>query len=142
MLISMTSYRKDPIAGTRRWNFTAERPHSYTIKMFAIRRTITASGSCSLRQLSSSRVFLAPNASPLESALRDGLKTAMKSKDRPAATCIKVSYSVLRCGNKLTEQSVLADVTNVAKSSPDPSAPATQENVITTIRKAIAQRVG
>jgi len=35
----------------------------------------------------------------------------------------------------------LADVTNVAKSSPDPSAPATQENVITTIRKAIAQRV-
>jgi hypothetical protein len=62
--------------------------------MFAIRKTI-ASGSTSFRQLSTSRILLAANASPLESALRDGLKTAMKSKDRPAATCIKVSFRSL-----------------------------------------------
>jgi len=66
----------------------------YSANMFAIRRTI-ASGSTSIRQFSTSRTMLAANASPLESALRDGLKTAMKSKDRPAATCIKVRFGGL-----------------------------------------------
>jgi uncharacterized protein YqeY len=86
--------------------------------------------------------LLAANASPLESALRDGLKTAMKARDRPAATCIKVGH---HCSptprHQLNFQTVLADVTNTAKMSSDPNAPATQENVISTLRKAIAQRV-
>lgn len=33
----------------------------------------------------------APTQSALEKTLRDALKTAMKSKDKPAATCLKVS---------------------------------------------------
>lgn len=57
--------------------------------MFAVRRSLLRP-SVQCRFIHASRALLAANTSPLESALRDGLKTAMKSKDRPAATCIKV----------------------------------------------------
>ena len=96
--LSMTSFRKHPMNAIYKGCMEFHRNSTSILdifrKMFAIRRTIVASGPSSIRQLSTSRILLAANASPLESALRDGLKTAMKSKDRPAATCIKVSFEV------------------------------------------------
>jgi hypothetical protein len=65
------------------------KPDSTSI-MFAVRRSLLQP-TVQFRSIHASRALLAANTSPLESALRDGLKTAMKSKDRPAATCIKVS---------------------------------------------------
>ncbi|KAK8861346.1 hypothetical protein IAR55_002165 [Kwoniella newhampshirensis] len=72
---------------------------------------------------------LLSSASPpsaFEVKLRDALKTSMKAKDRPAATCLK---------------SVLADVTNAAKSGANPNEPTSQEGVMTVVRKGIAQRL-
>lgn len=68
---------------------------------------------------------LLSTVSALEVSLRNALKAAMKSKDRPAASCLK---------------SILADVTNAAKSGPNPNEPSTQESVISVLRKGIAQR--
>ncbi|WVQ83573.1 hypothetical protein IAT38_005714 [Cryptococcus sp. DSM 104549] len=71
-----------------------------------------------------SRLFAA-TPSPIEVSLRNALKESMKSKNRPALTCLKA---------------ILADVTNVAKAGANPSEPTTQENVVNVIRKGIAQR--
>ncbi|ODN80777.1 hypothetical protein L202_02928 [Cryptococcus amylolentus CBS 6039] len=61
----------------------------------------------------------------IEASLRNALKAAMKSKDKPAAACLK---------------SILADVTNAAKSGPNPNEPATQESIISVLRKGLTQR--
>ncbi|ORY29554.1 Yqey-like protein-domain-containing protein [Naematelia encephala] len=63
--------------------------------------------------------------SALEIKLRDGLKAAMKSKDKPVTTCMKT---------------ILADVVNATKSSPDPSKPLSDDGVIATLRKGIQNR--
>ena len=50
------------------------------------------------------------------------------------------SYDYSRSG--LTDpQAILADITYLAKSSPNPSQPLAQENVLSAIRKGISQRV-
>ncbi|WWD16752.1 hypothetical protein CI109_101183 [Kwoniella shandongensis] len=67
-----------------------------------------------------------PSPSALEVTLRNALKTSMKAKDKPAATCLK---------------SILADVTNSAKSGTNPNEPSSQEGVMTVLRKGIAQRL-
>jgi septal ring-binding cell division protein DamX len=50
----------------------------------------------------------------------------MKAKDKAAVTCLKTTIS---------------DITNAAKLGVDPNEPATQEAVITAIRKAVEKRV-
>ncbi|EIW69130.1 hypothetical protein TREMEDRAFT_68982 [Tremella mesenterica DSM 1558] len=64
-------------------------------------------------------------SSPLETSLRNGLKEAMKSRNRPATTTLKT---------------ILADITYTSKSSPDPSKPLSQERVLYVLRKGIKQR--
>lgn len=76
---------------------------------------------------SSAALRAAAEKSAAEVALRDGLKAAMKAKDKPAVHTLKT---------------ILSDVTNLAKSGPTPDQPASQEGVINTIRKGIEKRVG
>ena len=64
--------------------------------------------------------------STLEVSLRDGLKAAMKAKDKPATACLKA---------------VLADVTNAGKAQSDPSAPLPESAVLSTLRKSLQNRV-
>jgi hypothetical protein len=90
--------------------------------MFALR---SATRSVSVRALHTT-AMRAAERSALETKLRDGLKTAMKAKDKAAVTCLKTTIS---------------DITNAAKLGVDPNEPATQEAVITAIRKAVEKRV-
>lgn len=80
----------------------------------------------SARALHTTTALRAAEKSALELQLRDGLKMAMKAKDKPAVHTIK---------------SILSDVTNLAKSGPNPDEPASQEGVVNTIRKGIEKRV-
>ncbi|WVO17958.1 hypothetical protein L204_105656 [Cryptococcus depauperatus] len=68
------------------------------------------------------RIF---SPSPIEMSMRNALKTAMKSKDRPTTTCLKA---------------VLADVTNASKSGLNLSQPPSDKSVIGVLRKCISQR--
>lgn len=79
-----------------------------------------------VRALHTSALLRAAEKSAAEVALRDALKAAMKAKDKPAVHTIKT---------------ILSDVTNLAKTGPNPDEPATQEGVINTIRKGIEKRV-
>ena len=79
-----------------------------------------------VRALHTSALLRAAEKSAAELALRDALKAAMKAKDKPAVHTIKT---------------ILSDVTNLAKTGPNPDQPATQEGVINTIRKGIEKRV-
>lgn len=79
-----------------------------------------------VRALHTSAALRAAEKSAAEVALRNGLKAAMKAKDKPAVHTIKT---------------ILSDVTNVAKSGPNPDEPANQESVINAIRKGIEKRV-
>lgn len=63
---------------------------------------------------------------PLELALRDGLKSAMKARDKGAVSALKA---------------IIADVTYNVKSSDQPNEDASHEVVVTTIRKGIDKRV-
>ncbi|KAK4688168.1 uncharacterized protein P7C73_g1941, partial [Tremellales sp. Uapishka_1] len=65
-------------------------------------------------------------ATDLQAKLREGLKTAMKSRDKPATTVLKA---------------ILADITYNAKASSDPNAPPSNESIISAIRKGIDKRV-
>ncbi|CAD6576830.1 MAG: hypothetical protein TREMPRED_001779 [Tremellales sp. Tagirdzhanova-0007] len=64
--------------------------------------------------------------SPLETRLRQGLKDAMKAKDRPASTCFKA---------------ILAEVTYASKSSSSPTEGLSESGVIQTLRKGITNRI-
>ncbi|WRT65455.1 uncharacterized protein IL334_002398 [Kwoniella shivajii] len=76
------------------------------------------------RALHTSRpLFESPSV--LESTLRDALKASMKAKDKPAAACLKT---------------ILADVTNAAKSGSNPNEPINEEGVMTVLKKGISQR--
>ncbi|KAL1410201.1 hypothetical protein Q8F55_004206 [Vanrija albida] len=61
----------------------------------------------------------------LELALRDGLKGAMKARDKGAVSALKA---------------IIADVTYNVKSSENPNEDASHEVVVTTIRKGIDKR--
>ncbi|WWC68975.1 uncharacterized protein I206_102911 [Kwoniella pini CBS 10737] len=76
------------------------------------------------RSLHTSRSLLA-SQSLLETTLRNALKASMKSKDKPAAACLK---------------SILADVTNATKSGKDPNEPINDEGVMAVLKKGISQR--
>ncbi|WVQ94427.1 hypothetical protein IAU59_001506 [Kwoniella sp. CBS 9459] len=78
------------------------------------------------RSLHTTPRLLSSSPSVLETTLRNALKTSMKAKDRPAASCLKA---------------ILADITNAAKSGPNPNEPGTQESVMSVIKKGISQRV-
>lgn len=79
-----------------------------------------------VRALHTSAALAAAEKSAAEVALRNGLKAAMKAKDKPAVHTLKT---------------IISDVTNLAKSGPNPDEPASQEGVINTIRKGIEKRV-
>ncbi|GFZ42833.1 hypothetical protein JCM24511_00551 [Saitozyma sp. JCM 24511] len=83
-------------------------------------RTFPRSLHASIRTLQSGTT-----TSPIELRLRDGLKAAMKARDRPAANCLKA---------------VLAEVTNAAKASANPNEPASSSAVITALRKGVEKR--
>ena len=121
----------------------------YTLASSSLSRA--AIGARSIRSLHASASRLV-GPSPLEVRLRDGLKSAMKSRDRQAATCLKVCRSGLEAGWPpclflhvssivADSQSVLADATNAAKAGPNPNDPATESAVITALRKGIDKRV-
>ena len=80
----------------------------------------------SIRSLHHSITLLDAQQSPLETKLRDALKTAMKARDRPTTSTIR---------------NILADITNRAKSSPNPSEPLSEMAVRSVIQKGIQQRV-
>ncbi|KAL7419771.1 hypothetical protein Q5752_005687 [Cryptotrichosporon argae] len=68
----------------------------------------------------------APLAPPaLELRLRDGLKAAMKARDRAAVAVHKA---------------VLADITYAVKAGPDPNGVASYEGVVAALRKGIEKR--
>lgn len=90
--------------------------------MFALR---SAPRVLSLRALHTT-ALLSAERSALETKLRDGLKASMKARDKAAVTCLKA---------------VISDVTNAAKLGKDPNEPATQEAVITAVRKGVEKRV-
>ncbi|KAK1920904.1 Yqey-like protein-domain-containing protein [Papiliotrema laurentii] len=87
---------------------------------FAARSSLRAS-----RSLHSSALLRDLEKSALEVRLRDGLKTAMKSKDKASLTCLK---------------SILADITNIAKSGPNPNEHLSESAVMQTLRKGIKDR--
>lgn len=78
-----------------------------------------------LRTFSTSSLRLTEKAA-LEVRLRDGLKTAMKAKDRAAVSVLKA---------------IIADVTYAQKSGANPNDAASQEAVITAIKRGIEKRV-
>ncbi|OCF34598.1 hypothetical protein I316_03639 [Kwoniella heveanensis BCC8398] len=80
------------------------------------------------RSLHTTSPLLSSSSSPsiLEVSLRNALKTSMKAKDKPAASCLKA---------------ILADITNSAKSGPNPNEPGTQESVLNVVKKGISQRL-
>ncbi|WWC87510.1 uncharacterized protein L201_002400 [Kwoniella dendrophila CBS 6074] len=78
------------------------------------------------RALHTSRPIFNAQAQPgLETVLRNALKASMKSKDKPAAACLK---------------SILADVTNATKSGANPNEPINDEGVMAVLKKGIFQR--
>ncbi|ORX36370.1 hypothetical protein BD324DRAFT_651609 [Kockovaella imperatae] len=80
----------------------------------------------SARSLTATRsTFAESGPSGIETALRNGLKQAMKSKDRPAI---------------VVHKAILADITNAAKSTPNPNDPLDEVQVVQTVRKSIAAR--
>ena len=76
-----------------------------SIAMSALRMQLTRARAPLSRFLSTSSALLQAEKSALEVRLRDGLKTAMKSKDKPALACLKVrQHELLLFGLRLTRR--------------------------------------